>query len=417
MHVVHGALVQAPVADPARLRRAVADGHRDAGAADDRLPRLGHRLGTGREARAAEVQARLLRGGGDRHGAAHRPVVPDASAVPDDRGHPARHVDRPVGRDVLRPRQGTSRDQAGPARQPEAPAVGGVQLRAGGIHLEKPVADGQAGARVLDDREERLAAGHAPLDVRGVDAPARLQQDLAVDRPVSDGGHVDRDRGRHAAASARVHAEVRGEQGVVEVAGPDGEPLGTADDGLPALGLVDPEEHAGPVQRAERALDAVALDQTDKVPVLAPGHPEQTRVGASGPREDRPAHQVQEGRPALREPTPDGRHRRAGRGGVPERSRQPSHEPGAADEVADERPRRRTRSARGHGHRRGPGLRRGAVHGRPDYTMAQPANPDCDGFERQRRGAAPASRWPHRGRRDPRRARPAVSPWRSMLRG
>jgi hypothetical protein len=91
-----------------------------------------------------------------------------------------------------------------------------MEGRAGRIDLEEPVPDRQAGARVLEHREERLAPRHTPLDVRCADTAARLEQDLPVDRAVTDRRQVDRDRGRRAGAAARLHPEMRAQERVAE---------------------------------------------------------------------------------------------------------------------------------------------------------------------------------------------------------
>ena len=196
-----------------------------------------------------------------------------------------------------------------------------MEGRARRIDLEEPVPDWEAGARVLEHREERLAPGHAPLDVRCADAAARLEQDLPVDRAVTDGRQVDRDRGRRAGAAARVHPEMRGQERVAEGAWLEREARVAADHRPPALGLVGPQEHPGAIERGERALETVGLDQPLEIAPFAAGEPEQPGVRAPGHGVDRAPDEIEEDPVALTEPLADYGVRRGSRRGPPEEAR------------------------------------------------------------------------------------------------
>ena len=193
--------------------------------------------------------------------------------------------------------------------------------------------DRQAGARVLEHREERLAPRHAPLDVRRADAAARLEQDLPVDRAVADRRQVDRDRGRRAGAPARVHPEMRRQERVAERAWLEREARAAADHGLPALGLVRPQEDPGAIERGERALEAVRAG-----PAARDRPTRSRRAGAAGRTGSgarrRSCAGRDRGRPvALAEPPADHGVRRVGRRGPPKEARQAEQQTGAAAEV------------------------------------------------------------------------------------
>jgi hypothetical protein len=131
-----------------------------------------------------------------------------------------------------------------------------------------------------------------------------------------------------------MHPEVGRQQRVAQRARLDREARAAADHGLTALRLVRPEEDPGPIQLAQRALDALVLDQPGEVAPLAAGELQQPAIGTPKGRVDRPPDEVEEDRLPLEKPPADHAVRGVGRRGTPKEDRQTEEQAGSAAEVA-----------------------------------------------------------------------------------
>ncbi len=132
-----------------------------------------------------------------------------------------------------------------------------------------------------------------------------------------------------------MHPEVRREERIAERPGGDREARAATDHGLPALGLVRPQEDPGTIERSQRAFEAVLPDQPREIAPLAAREAEEVSVGTPGLGVDRAPDELQEDRVARAEALADHGTRRVGRRGAPEEARQAQQQPGAAPEVPD----------------------------------------------------------------------------------
>jgi len=155
-------------------------------------------------------------------------------------------------------------------------------------------------------------------------------------RRLRDVIEVDLDAARATAGAARRALEVRGDQGVVEIAVAEEEGAATADGRGLAFELFEGREDSDSAQLSERALKALAADQDRDVGELAACQLEDLSMGARRVGEDSAFDGFEEGAVAERDPFPDRVLRGVDREGIGEEILETCREPGEAVDVGDE---------------------------------------------------------------------------------
>ena len=332
VHVVGGVGMRACERQDVGLGRAHARQRDGPAGLDDRAPGRRRRLAAHREARAAELDARVGGRLADQDGGARVAPQVGRAAARELVGHPAHDRRGIVERRERRPRQGNAREQAARAHRAHAPAIARREPRRRHVDRREPAGGRAAALRELERIGDGRPAGDAVVRVRPPAPAVRLERDVRVDRVVAHEREVDRHRRAGAAAPAGRREAVHDGVRIHERRGVDGERQAAAHDRPPTLELVARQADARGVERRERSFDAFAAHRRRHVLLRAARVVEEPCVGRTRQR-TRPRHACEEPRLATLEPLADDRPHRLDRERRREEARQRREEPQADGDV------------------------------------------------------------------------------------